>query len=50
MLMSAQCVTIGPRHPLAGFSSQFGGVFPQLCQIVESVCTAQLAGMNEAHE
>ena len=37
-------VTIRPRHPLAGLSSYFGGMFLQLCQIHERVCAAQLAG------
>ena len=42
-LISAKRLTVRPRHPLAGFSSYFGCVFLQLCQIVKRVGTAQLA-------
>jgi len=45
-----QSLAIVPGHPFRGAGGQFPGVALQLDQVVEGVGSAQLAGVDQAHE
>src|SRR5579863_8522074 len=45
-----QRVAVVPRHPIGGFALQLRRMLLQLSQIIERVCAAQFAAVNEAHE
>src|SRR5437762_10942892 len=43
-------VSIVPGHPIWRVPEQFSAVSLQLCQVVERVSAAELAGIDETHE
>src|SRR5258708_39471040 len=43
-------VSIVPGHPIWRVPEQFSAVSLQLCQVIERVSAAELAGIDETHE
>jgi hypothetical protein len=43
------CSTLVPRHPFSGIGGQFLGMALKFSQVVEGICSAKLAGVDQAH-